>query len=120
MSDYLNRQRQGYDANAVLIASADATADEVGSGVDIGENVELDIKSIYRGALGNADNTADVVIEESSDNSSFTTLINMAQLTNAVSSDDKICRTTKRYVRASTTTAGTTKSIGGFEVYIQS
>ena len=76
--------------------------------------------SIYRGALGNADNTADVVIEESDDNSSFTTLVNMAQLTSAVNEDHKMARTTKRYVRADTTTLGTTKSIGGFEVYLRS
>jgi len=122
MSDYLNRQRQGYDANSVLIASSDATADEVGSAIDIGENVELDITSIYRGALGNADNTAAVVIQESDDEAFTTpvTLVNMTTLTNAITSDSKMARTTKRWVRASTTTVGTTKSIGGFEVYINS
>lgn len=123
MSDnFQNRNRSQYDAEQVMLASADATADEVGSAIHVGENVELNIKSIYRGSLGNADNTADVVIEESADEAFTTpvTLTNMAQLTNAVTEDDKMVRTNLPYVRASSTVAGTTVSIGGFEVYMES
>ena len=86
-NDYKNRQRTQYDAEQVLIAQADATGDEVGSGIDVGENVELDIVSTYRGALGNADNTAAVAIEESDDNVSFSALGSVGSLSDAVAAN---------------------------------
>jgi len=119
MGDYVNRQRQGYDAEQVLIASATKTASETGSGIHVGENVELDVEVNVRGTVSGTSPTLDVVIEESDDNITFTTLHTFAQIT-AAGLAKALMRTTKQYVRADLTIGGTTPSFGGLEVFAKS
>jgi len=122
MSDYQNRNRQGYDVKQVLLAEQTFVGSVVtGAGVHIGENVNLNIRAIRRGAIGNADNVLAITVEESSDNSSFTTLQAMATLTDGNVSQSEVVRTTKPYIRAKTAAVtGTTPSLADVEVFIES
>jgi len=123
MNDYVNRQRQGYDVDAALVPAATVTATGNGDGIDIGENVELDIRMQVRGTVSGTTPTLDVTIEESDDNSSFSAIPGAPAFTQATATgvDERIMvRTTKRYVRAVKTVGGTTPSFGDTEVMIQS
>jgi hypothetical protein len=124
MDDYVNRQRQGYDADAVLDSAANLTTTSTGSALDIGENVELDVVARVGGAIGGTSPTADVVIQCASD-AAFTTPVVIATFSQI---DDSVtplvarqmCRTSERYVRAVTTVGGTSPDFADFEVYIAS
>lgn len=123
LPDYTNRQREGYDAEAVLLAAVTLTAanDGAQSSVDIGENVDIEVVAQVRGAVNNADNTLDIVIEESDDDVTFTTLGSFVQMDNTTPNEQRqVFKTTKRYVRANPTAAGTGVSFGDTEIFIAS
>lgn len=121
MSDnYQNRNRSQFDGDQELLAEAAITTSATGSGIDIGENQDITVFAKHNGTLGNADNTLACAIEESDDNITFSALGDMTTLTNLIESDRQIFRTTKRYVRGDFTVAGTTISLGGAHVYLES
>lgn len=124
MDDYVNRQRQGYDAEASLDSSAALIATSTGSAIDIGENVELDVVAQVRGAISGTSPTVDVTIECASD-AAFSAPVVIATFNQIDDSatpvaQRQMCRTTERYVRSVATVAGTTPSFGDFEVFIAS
>jgi hypothetical protein len=120
MNDYVNRNRQGFDIEQDLLAEAAITANATGDGILVGENVDITLVVKHNGTLGNADNTLASAIEESDDDITYTALGDMTTLTNAIVSDRQIMRTTKKYVRGDFTVAGTTISLGGAHLYLES
>ena len=120
MVDYVNRNRSQFDIEQDLLAEATITANATGSGILVGENIDLTLVIKHNGTLNNADNTLAAAIEESDDNITFTNLGNMKTLTNAVTSSRKIMRTTKKYVRGDFTVGGTGPSLGGAHLYLES
>lgn len=120
MADYQNRNRSQFDAEQDLLAEAAITANATGVGIAVGENVDITLVAKHNGTLGNADNSLACAIEESDDNITFSALGSMTTLTAAVTRDRQIFRTTKKYVRGDFTVAGTTVSVGGAHVYLES
>jgi len=120
MADYQNRNRSQFDAEQDLLAEATITANATGTGILVGENVDITMVVKHNGTLGNADNTLASAIEESDDNITYTALGNMTTLTNLITSDRQIMRTTKKYVRGDFTVAGTGPSLGGAHLYLES
>ena len=124
MDDYVNRQRQGYDADAVMHGPiANLTASVNGAALLVGENVELDVVARVGGAIGGTSPTLDVTIECSADGST-----GWAQVGAIGQIDDSesptvargMARTTEKYVRAVLTTGGTSPDFADVEVYIAS
>lgn len=120
MTDYVNRQRQEYDADAVLLAAATKTASENGAGVHVGENAELEAQLQVRGAVSGTTPTLDVTIEEDTDAAfgSPTTIATFTQATATGVDERKKFRTSKPYVRAVATIGGTTPSFGDTECFL--
>lgn len=122
MNDYVNRQRQGYDADAVMHGPiANLTASANGAAILIGENVEIDVISRVGGAVGGTSPTLDVTIECSADGSTgWVQVGSLPQQTDASPQARGMARTTEQYVRAVLTTGGTSPDFADVEVYIAS
>lgn len=122
MGDRVQRNKEAYDAGQVLLAEQTFVGSVVtGTGINVGVNMRLDIAAVCRGDRGNADNVLAITIEESDDNSSFTTLQVMGSLTDTNLEQLEIMLTTKPWVRAKTAAVtGTTPSFADTEVYIRS
>lgn len=122
MDDYVNRQRQGYDVDAVLHGPITAlTTTATGSAVLVGENVELDIVSRVGGAVSGTSPTLNVTVQCASD-AAFTTPVPLGaiQEQSAAGVARGMFRTSEKYVRAVLTVAGTNPSFGDTEVFIAS
>lgn len=121
MDDYVNRQRQGYDADAVLHGPiANLTASANGAALLVGENVELDIVSRVGGVVGGTTPTLDVSIECSADGSTGWAAVGSVGQQTDTGSARGMCRTTEKYVRAVLTVGGTSPDFADVEVFIAS
>lgn len=119
MVDYVNRQREQYDGEAVLVAAGTYTATETGTGIRVAENNELEVKLQVRGTVSGTGQTLDVTIEEDVDMAfgSPTVIATFPQV-NSVTELTQMMRTTKGYIRAVATIAGTTPSFGDTEIFL--
>lgn len=129
MTDYVNRQRQEYDAEAILVTAGAVTATFAAKAapsneVHVGENVLVEAVVQVRGAVANADNTLDLVVQESdAEGGTYAAVQGGAfpQLTDGDASGGTYriqFRTTKPWVSIAGTIAGTTPSFGDTEVFI--
>lgn len=126
MQDYVDRQRQGFDADAVMHGPiANLTASANGAAIRVGKNVEIDVVARVGGAVGGTSPTLDVTIECSADGSTgWVQVGSLPQLDDSVTPEPHskrgMARTTEEYVRAVLTVGGTSPDFADVEVYIAS
>ena len=118
LPDMQVRKRGTYDVLAVLIAAATITASANGTGIEVGKGSTFQVAVDVRGAVSGTDQTLDVKIEESDDNSTYTEVMKFPQI-DAAGRTQLAVQVTGKYVRAVVTIGGTdTPSFGDTEVFV--
>ena len=125
MADYLNRQRQTYDAEGVLITAGAITASVavkvgVNQEVNVGENVLLEAVLQVRGTVSGTSPTLDVSVQESdTEGGTYTAIPGASFVQKTAVGEERIAfRTTKAWVCTVITAGGTTPSFGDTEAFI--
>lgn len=125
MGDYVHRNPEAYDGEQAVVEAATITANiaagAAGSNeVNVGENMDLEIKLQVRGTVSGTSPTLDVAVHEAdAEGGSYSLLAAFAQQ-NAAGEWVLKCRTTKPWIAGVVTVGGTTPSFGDTEVFIAS